>query len=119
MSKKELENKTEELIKRYAEYTGYENATTEEYQGVASFYLLPNGKFLNCKVENGYRRDDHSLIFKVINEIEYYDFKAIHDIFRVIRIVPECNIVLVKKGQRILAKQQKAIDELGFKIEKY
>ena len=37
------------LVKRFEYLTECEECATYEYQGARSFYLLPDGRFLNCQ----------------------------------------------------------------------
>ena len=106
------------LIKRYENLTGYENTATYEYQGVASFYLLPDGRFLNCLEDYGSRCDDHRLIFGA-TKLQANDWKGLHDNYKIVRLVPECEEALIKDNQELTEEQKRAIEEIGFEIEKY
>lgn len=107
------------MIEKYKETIEIDNVITSEFKGVSSFYLLPSGEFLNCSEVNGYRRNDHSIIFKAIDNIKYYDFETIHKTYKLVRLVPESEIALVYVGQSLTKKQKDAIKKIGFKIEKY
>ena len=106
------------LIKRYENLTGYENTATYEYQGVASFYLLPDGRFLNCLADYGSRCDDHRLIFGA-TKLERNDWDKLHSNYKIVRLIPESEIALIKNRQRLTEEQKRAIEEIGFEIEKY
>lgn len=109
------------LVKRYENLTGYENTTTEYYNGASSFYLLPDGRYLNCLADYGTRSDDHRIIFGA-TKLNANDWDKLHTNYKLVRIVPECNMLLIKKYQRLTEEQKRAIEELkeyGFEIEIY
>lgn len=106
------------LVKRYENLTGYEDTTTDYFNGASSFYLLPNGKFLNCLADCGCRCDDHRIIFGA-TKLEANDWDKLHRNYKLVRLVVECNIALVKKYQRLTEEQIRAIEEIGFEIERY
>lgn len=109
------------LVKRYENITEYENTVSDEFLGNSSFYLLPNGKFLNC-LSDGYSRcDDHRIIFGA-TKIEYNDWDKLHKNYKLVRLIPESEIALVKKYQRLTEEQKRALEELkeyGWEIERY
>ena len=111
-------NNTNALIEKYEDWTGYENAATEEYQGAASFYLLADGRFLNCEADCGSRGDDHRIIFGAV-EIEENDWNKLHEEYEIVRLIPECEMALVVEGQELTEEQRDAINEIGFEIEVY
>ena len=106
------------LIKRYENLTGYEETATYEYQGVASFYLLPDGRFLNCLADYGSRCDDHRLIFGA-TKLERNDWDKLHSNYKIVRLVPECEIALIKNRQKLTEEQKQAIENINFEIEIY
>lgn len=109
------------LIKRYEKLTGYEEAATEDFCGNASFYLLPDGRFLNCNCEYGSRGDDHRLIFGAtrINSNDYYKFDKLHRNYKVVRLIPESNMALIGKRQQLTREQERALDGLDYEVERY
>ncbi len=106
------------LIKRYKNLTGYENVATYEYQGAGSFYLLPDGRFLNCLQDYGSRGDDHRLIFGA-TRLEGNDWDKLHRNYKIARLIPESGIALIKNKQKLTYEQKQAIENIGFKIERY
>ena len=111
----------ENLIKRYENITGYENSVSEEWQGVSSFYILPDGRFLNCLADCSFRSDDHRLIFGAtrINDQDQSKWTKLHRNYKLVRLVPECNTAIIGKRQQLTYQQQQQIELLGYEIERY
>ena len=109
------------LIKRYENITEYTNTVSEEWHGVASFYMLPDGRFLNCMADYNFRSDDHRLIFGAtrINDQDQNKWEKLHRNYKLVRLVPECNTAIIGKRQKLTDQQQQQIDLLGFEIERY
>ena len=111
------------LVKRFANLTGYEECATYDYQGARSFYLLPDGRFLNCAGSYAVRGDDHNLIFGATRiKDRYRNSKAweqLHRNYRIVRLVPEWQTALIKGRQRLTEEQREAIESIGFEIERY
>ena len=111
------------LVKRFANLTEYEECATYEYRGAKSFYLLPDGRFLNCQGTYTERWDDHNLIFGATRIQDRYRnpkaWEQLHRNYRVVRLVPECETALVKGRQRLTEEQKEAIANIGFEIERY
>ena len=111
------------LVKRFENLTEYEECATYEYQGARSFYLLPDGRFLNCAGTYEVRGDDHNLIFGATKiKDRYRNTKAweqLHRNYRVVRLVPEWQTALIKGRQRLTEEQREAIESIGFEIERY
>ena len=111
------------LVKRFENLTECEECATYEYQGARSFYLLPDGRFLNCAGTYEVRGDDHNLIFGATKiKDRYRNTKAweqLHRNYRVVRLVPEWQTALVKGRQRLTEEQREAIESIGFEIERY
>ena len=109
------------LVKRYENITEYENTVSDEFLGASSFYLLPNGKFLNCLADYGSRCDDHRVIFGA-TKIERNDWDKLHRNYKLVRLITESEIALVKKYQRLTEEQKSALEELkayGWEVEIY
>ena len=106
------------LVKRYKNLTGYEECVSYEHQGAGSFYILPDGRFLNCLQAYGVRCDDHRLIFGA-TKLNANDWEKLHRNYKLVRLVPESNLALIKNRQKLTKEQQKAIEEIGFEVEKY
>ena len=111
------------LVKRFANLTEYEECATYDYQGARSFYLLPDGRFLNCAGSYAERWDDHNLIFGATKIQDRYRnpkaWEQLHRNYRVVRLVPECEIAMIKGRQRLTEEQREAIESIGFEIERY
>ena len=111
------------LVKRFENLTECKECATYDFQGARSFYLLPDGRFLNCQGTYTERWDDHNPIFGATRiQDKYRNTKAwekIHRNYRVVRLVPECEIVMIKGRQRLTEEQREAIESIGFEIERY
>ena len=116
------------LVKRFEKYMEIENSISDKYRGLSSFYLLPNGKFLNCKIIEG-ERTDHREIFEA-TDIEFYGcmyeyekWEELHKKYRLVRIVPETKMLLIYGKQRLTEEQKKSIEnylsKLEFKLIRY
>ena len=115
----------ENLIKRYENLTELKNTVSEDFLGASSFYLLNDGRYLNTESFDGIRANDHRIIFGA-TRINSYDNKAWHKLqcnYQLIRIVPECSILMIDSKQIITREQQQKINELinyyDFTIEYY
>ena len=111
------------LVKRFENLTENEGFASYDYQGARSFYLLPDGRFLNCQGTYTERWDDHNLIFGATKIKDRYRnpkaWEQLHRNYRVVRLVPECETALIKGKQRLTEEQREAIESIGFEIEKY
>ena len=113
------------LVKRYENLTELEGTVSEDFLGASSFYLLNDGRYLNTESFDGIRANDHRIIFGA-TRINSYDNKAWHKLqcnYQLIRIVPECSILMIDSKQIITREQQQKINELinyyDFTIEYY
>ena len=111
------------LVKRFENLTENEGFASYEYQGARSFYLLPDGRFLNCSGTYTERWDDHNLIFGATKIQDRYRnpkaWEQLHKNYRVVRLVPECGTAMIKGRQRLTEEQREAIESIGFEIERY
>ena len=111
------------LVKRFENLTECEGTASYEYQGARSFYLLPDGRFLNCQGTYTERWDDHNLIFGATRIQDRYRnpkaWEQLHKNYRVVRLVPECEIAMVKGRQRLTKEQREALESIRFEIERY
>ena len=111
------------LVKRFENLTENEGFASYDYQGARSFYLLPDGRFLNWQGTYTERWDDHNLIFGATRIQDRYRnskaFEQLHKNYRVVRLVPECEIAMVKGKQRLTEEQREALESIGFEIERY
>lgn len=113
------------LVKRYERLEELENSVSDEYLGNSSFYLLPTGQYLNTTCDYGCRCQDHRVIFGA-TRIDVYDNNAFGKLqcnYQIIRVVPECLILMIDEKQKITYQQQIEIDNLisnyGFEVEYY
>ena len=111
------------LVKRFENLTENEGFASYDYQGARSFYLLPDGRFLNCQGTYTERWDAHNLIFGATKIQDRYRnpkaWEQLHRNYRVVRLVPECEIAMIKGRQRLTEEQREAIESIGFEIERY
>ena len=116
--------KPENLVKRYENLCELENTVSDYFLGNSSFYMLSNGKYLNTECCDGYRGQDHRVIFGA-TKIDRYDSRAFEKLqrnYQLIRIVPEWETVMLDRKQKITYEQQvelKQLNRLGFEIEYY
>ena len=111
----------ENLIKRYEKLCELENTVSDYYLGNSSFYMLSDGKYLNAESDGSYRAVDHRIIFGAtrINAYDNHAFEKLQRNYQLIRIVPECKVLMLDKKQKITLEQQREINNLGFDIEYY
>ena len=111
------------LVKRFENLTENEGFASYDYQGARSFYLLPDGRFLNCQGTYTERWDDDNLIFGATRIQDRYRnpkaWEQLHRNYRVVRLVPECEIAMIKGRQRLTEEQREALESIGFEIERY
>lgn len=109
------------LVKRYENLCELKNTVSDNYLGNSSFYMLSDGKYLNAECYYGDRGQDHRVIFGAtrINRYDNDAFGKLQRNYQLIRIVPECKIIMLDKKQKITLEQQREIDNLGFDIEYY
>ena len=111
------------LVKRFENLTENEGFASYDYQGARSFYLLPDGRFLNCQGTYTERWDDHNLIFGATRIQDRYRnpkaWEQLHKNYRVVRLVPECEIAMIKGRQRLTEEQTEVLESIGFEIERY
>ncbi len=113
------------LVKRYEKLEELENSVSDEYLGNSSFYLLPTGQYLNAESYDGIRGQDHRIIFGA-TKIDRYDNRAFQKLqcnYQIIRVVPECLILMIDGKQKLTYQQEQEIDNLisnyGFEVEYY
>lgn len=109
------------LVKRYENLCELENTVSDCFLGNSSFYMLSNGKYLNTECYDGDRGQDHRVIFGAtrINRYDNNAFGKLQCNYQLIRIVPECEIVMLDRKQKITLQQQTELNRLGFEIEYY
>ena len=116
------------LVKRYANLMEVpaDMVTSDEYLGNGSFYLLPNGEYLNCRCDYGTRCYDHRTLFGA-TKIDCYKsddpWKKLQCNYQIIRIVGEVPCMMIHKNQKITTSQKREMDNLinnyGFEVEYY
>lgn len=113
--------KPENLVKRYENLCELENTVSDCFLGNSSFYMLSNGKYLNTECYDGDRAQDHRVIFGAtkIDRYDNHSFQKLQCNYQLIRIVPECEIVMLDRKQKITLQQQTELNRLGFEIEYY
>lgn len=111
----------ENLIKRYENLCELENTVSDCYLGNSSFYMLSDGRYLNAESDGSYRAVDHRIIFGAtkINAYDNHAFGKLQRNYQLIRVVPECKVLILDKKQKITYEQQREINNLGFDIEYY
>ena len=113
------------LVKRYEKLEELENSVSNEYLGNSSFYLLPTGQYLNTICDYGCRCQDHRVIFGA-TRINVYDNNAFGKLqcnYQIVRVVPESNILMIDKKQKLTYEQKQEINNLinyyNFEVEYY
>ena len=95
---------------------GYE---TRKSYGLDCFFLLPNGEFLLAEYNQG-RISVHFELFIAMNDIfdptELSNWEAKQEQYQLVRVVSECNFILLSKNQVLTDKQKETIKVL---IENY
>lgn len=109
------------LVKRYENLCELENTVSDSYLGNSSFYMLSDGKYLNAESCDGCRAVDHRILFGAtrISPYDSHAFEKLQRNYQLIRIVPECETIMLDKKQKITLEQQRELDNLGFDIEYY
>ena len=80
------------LVKRFENLTECEEAATYEYQGAT-------------RIQDRYRNPKA--------------WEQLHRNYKVVRLVPECEIAMIKGRQRLTEEQREALESIGFEIERY
>jgi hypothetical protein len=109
------------LVKRYENLCELKNTVSDSYLGNSSFYMLSDGKYLNAESDGSYRAVDHRIIFGAtkISAYDNHSFQKLQRNYQLIRIVPECETIMLDRKQKITSEQQKELDKLRFDIEYY
>jgi hypothetical protein len=92
-----------------------------------AMYLLPDGSMIDGEFDGGMRGQDHRVIFVGVNYEDYYmssntnetHWKRLHREYKVIRLVPESNIALIKGRQTLTAEQIEVLNQTDYVIERY
>lgn len=98
--------------------------TDDIYQAM---YLLPDGSMIDGEFDGIYRGQDHRVIFVGVNYGDYYmsgntnetHWKRIHREYKIIRLVPESNIALIKDRQKLTSEQIEALSHTDYIVDCY
>lgn len=92
-----------------------------------AMYLLPDGSMIDGEFDFGMRGQDHRIIFGGVEYGDYYlssntnktHWTRLHREYKVIRLVPESNIALIKNRQRLTDEQKEILKGTNYEIEIY
>lgn len=102
--------------------------TNEEYNSRLTtnineaIYLLPDGRMLDGCFYYGCREHDHRIIEAVYNNKDRYTkgfWDSVHKDYRLVRLVPESKVALIRKNQRLTNEQKQILLNSTYEIEKY
>jgi hypothetical protein len=102
--------------------------TNEEYSSRLTenineaIYLLPDGRMLDGCFDYGCREHDHRIIEAVYTDKDRYTpgfWESVHKDYRLVRLVPESKIALIRERQRLTDKQKEILNQSPYEIEKY
>lgn len=109
---------TVDEIKRRVIDTDYYTLTNKISEAI---FILADGSMIDGQFDMGIRGIDHRMIECVVDFDRYDDkfFDKVHDLLKIVRLVPETNVALVKVNQELSEIQLELIDRAGFVIEYY
>jgi hypothetical protein len=92
-----------------------------------AMYLLPDGTMIDGCFYDGLRSEDHRAIFCGVNYGDYYissntnetHWKRLHKEYKVVRLVPETKIALIKNRQRLTDIQKEILNNSFYKNKLY
>lgn len=86
-----------------------------------AMYILDDGQMIDGEFDFGIRGQDHRIIEAGIDYDRYAkDFwTRLHREYRVVRLVPETNVALVKGRQRLTEAQKALLANTNYEIEVY
>jgi hypothetical protein len=91
-----------------------------------AMYLLPDGSMIDGEFNYGSRGQDHRVIFAAVDYPDYYQvsnpselWTRLHKEYKLIRLVPESNIALIKPRQRLTPEQTAILADSTYEIERY
>ena len=76
-----------------------------------TYYVDQKGNQISFGYEEGYRSNDHRIIFSVFDDIEYSDFRTLIEKTRLLVYTPENNNCLFLKGLKLSKEQNKFIKD--------
>ena len=82
----------------------------------ATYYIDRGGNQYSFGYEEGYRSNDHRIIFSVFNDIEYNDFEALIKKTGLLPYMPESNDILILKGIEISEEQKEFIKKYNVEV---
>lgn len=102
--------------------TSEEEGYTLTEKANEAIYILSDGRMISGYEEGGNTRTiDHRMV-ECLMETDRYDnefWEEVHARFKLVMLVPETKIALVKPGQKITDEQQNVLNELEYKLELY
>jgi hypothetical protein len=87
-----------------------------------AIYILPDGRMLDGCFDYGCREHDHRIIEGVYTDKNRYTegfWDSVHKDYRLVRMVPESKIALIKGRQRLTDEQKQILSRSSYEIEKY
>ena len=82
----------------------------------ATYYIDKEGNQYSFGYEEGYRSNDHRIIFSVFNDIEYNDFEALIKKTGLLPYMPESNDILILKDVEISEEQKDFIKKYDVEV---
>ena len=77
----------------------------------ATYFVDTEGNKISFGYEEGYRSNDHRIIFSVFDDIEYSNFRTLIEKTRLLVYTPENNDCLFLKGLKLSKEQNKFIKD--------
>lgn len=121
MAKKYKRRSTDRLV-RILEKAEYSLTDCPE----EAIYILDDGRMIDGGFDYGCRGIDHRMIFCAYDENPYASkipfsewWNRVHKQYRLVRLVPEAKIALIKGRQRLTREQERIIEYLGYELEVY
>lgn len=87
-----------------------------------SIFILPKGQMIWGEFDMGVRSLDHHSIESLYDDLDRYDddfWEKVVERTNIIQYVPETNVVLIKKGQKITDEQRSIINKYKLLTEIY
>lgn len=107
-----------QMINEIFEENGYKFTSNP----LEAIYIFPNGAMVDGEYDYGTRSLDHRMIECLFDDIDRYhnDFwDRVHNDFRVVRLIPESRVAMIRTGQPLSEIQNKIINAFEFEIEEY
>ena len=84
----------------------------------ATYYILADGTKVSFGYIDGYRTDDHRILFSLFDNIEYNDFKALLEKTGVLGYCPETKIAWCLKNQKLTEKQKQFLIDNNIELSR-